>query len=245
MRNPQNDTRGTVKESVRDAGAAGDEKSPVRTCVLTRTAGTRDSLIRLALGPDGQVAPDVRARAPGRGAWIGVNRTALDAANAKGKLKAALSRAFKTGDLIVAADLGDRIETALRQSALDRLGLEARGGTLLSGADKVETACRAGRVKLLIHAEDGGLDGRKRLDAAWRVGGGDPRGLVFPATRPILSMALGRENVVHIALTDSAAATRVLHAITRWRAFIDLPAGLDGGDAAAVSSSAEEHDEGI
>jgi predicted RNA-binding protein YlxR (DUF448 family) len=251
LRNPQNDNAGTLTRSASDEGAAGDPKSPVRTCVLTRTPGTRDSLIRLALGPDGQVAPDVRARAPGRGAWIGVNRTALDAANAKGKLKGALNRAFKTGDLDVPADLGERIETALRQSALDRLGLEARGGTLLSGADKVETACRAGRVKLLIHAEDAGLDGRKRLDAAWRVGGGPStslgtgaQGLVFPATRPILSMALGRENVVHIALTDHAAATRVLHAITRWRAFIDLPAGLDGRDAVAGLGSADEHDEG-
>ena len=99
MRNPQNDTLGTLTRSARDEGAAGDPKSPVRTCVLTREPGTRDSLIRLALGPDGQVAPDVRARAPGRGAWIGVNRAALDAANAKGKLKAALARAFKTGDL--------------------------------------------------------------------------------------------------------------------------------------------------
>ena len=74
----------------------------------------------------------------------------------------------------------------MRQAALDRLGLEARGGTLISGADKVETACRAGRVKLLIHAEDAGLDGRKRLDAAWRVGGGEQRGLVFPSHAPHL-----------------------------------------------------------
>ena len=54
----------------------------------------------------------------------------------------------------------------------------------------------------------------------------------FPEGRTILSMALGRENVVHIALTDAAAARRVLHAINRWQAFIDPDAGLDGGHAA-------------
>jgi transcription antitermination factor NusA-like protein/predicted RNA-binding protein YlxR (DUF448 family) len=74
---------------------------PERTCILTRTHGTRDSLIRLALGPDGQVLPDVRAKAPGRGAWIGVDRKTLEAAQAKGKLKGALSRAFKTGELAI------------------------------------------------------------------------------------------------------------------------------------------------
>ena len=99
-------------------------------------------------------------------------------------------------------------------------------------------------MQLLIHAEDAGLDGRNKLDAAWRVGGGEQRGLVFPATRPILSMALGRENVVHIALTDSAAATRVLHAISRWRAFIEPDSGLDGGSPALGSGAAEERNEG-
>jgi predicted RNA-binding protein YlxR (DUF448 family) len=217
---------------------------PERSCILTRRTAPREELIRLALGPDGQVAPDVRARAPGRGAWIGVGRQVLDDANARGKLKGALQRAFKTGALDVPSDLGERIEFALRQQALDRLGLEARGGTLICGAEKVETAARQGKVHLLIHAADAGEDGRRRLDQAWRVGGGGQSGLVFPEGRPILSMALGRENVVHIALTDAGAARRVLHAINRWQAFIDPDAGLERGDAAGPSASDVVVDEG-
>lgn len=217
---------------------------PERTCVMTRAARPKNELIRLALGPDGQIAPDVRARAPGRGAWIGVGRKALDEANAKGKLKGALARAFKTAEVTIPADLGERIEAALRSQALDRLGLEARGGTLVTGAERVEIAARQGKVHLLIHAADAGEDGRRRLDQAWRVGGGDQAGLVFPEGRTILSMALGRENVVHIALTDAAAARRVTHAIDRWQAFIDPDAGLDGGAAAGPSAGDEFVDEG-
>jgi hypothetical protein len=220
-----------------------------RSCILTRRTAPREELIRLALGPDGQVAPDVRTKAPGRGAWIGVGRKALDEANAKGKLKGALSRAFKMASVDVPADLGERIEAALRQQVLDRLGLEARGGTLINGSERVETAARQGKVHLLIHASDAGEDGNRRLDQALRVGarvgGGDKAGLVFPENRTILSMALGRENVVHVALTDAAAARRVLHAIDRWRAFIDPDAGLDGGHTAAGPSAADEFvDEG-
>src|SRR3954451_1921102 len=92
MRNPQNDDLALADQS---------SHVPERTCVLSRRRGTRDELIRLALGPDGSVAPDVRARAPGRGAWIGVTRAQLDAANAKGRLTAALQRAFKTDDVTV------------------------------------------------------------------------------------------------------------------------------------------------
>jgi hypothetical protein len=95
-------------------------------------------------------------------------------------------------------------------------------------------------VQMLVHAADSGEDGRKSLDQAWRVGGGDSRGLVFPEGRTILSMALGRENVVHIALTDRAAASRVRHALDRWRAFTDPSAGLEGGAPASGPGSADE-----
>ena len=233
MRNPRNDPL--------------EAHVPERTCILSRRTASREELIRLALGPDGSVAPDVRARAPGRGAWIGVSRVELDEALAKGKLKGALQRAFKTNDVTVPDDIGERIAQALRQATLDRLGMEARSGNLLNGAERVETAARNGNVHLLIHAADAGEDGRKKLDQAWRVGS-DPevvansggQGLQFPEERTILSLALGRENVVHIALTDRAAAARVLHALARWRAFIDPRAGLEGGNAASGRGSAEE-----
>ncbi|MFL6773948.1 MAG: DUF448 domain-containing protein [Sphingomicrobium sp.] len=232
MRTPPNEQL----SSDRDANGAG----PERTCVLSRRKGSRDDLIRLALSPDGEVAPDVRARAPGRGAWIGVSRSELDAANAKGKLEGALQRAFKTNDVRVPADLGERTAAALRQSALDRLGMEARAGNLINGADRVETAARAGKVRLLLHAADAGEDGRRKMDQAWRVGGGADRGLIFPEPRTILSLALGRENVVHVALTDPAAASRVLHALARWRAFTGPDRGLEGGESALGTGSAEE-----
>lgn len=235
MRNPRNENL---------ALADREPHAPERTCILTRRKGSRDELIRLALGPDGSVAPDVRARAPGRGAWIGVTRAELDRANVKGKLKPALQRAFKTQAVAVPADLGERTESALRQSALSRLGMEARAGNLINGADKVENAARSGKVALLIHAADAGEDGRKKLDQAWRVGGGGPSGLpqgvIFPEDRTILSVALGRDNVVHVALTDPAAASRVQHALARWLAFTGPERGLEGGEPALGLGSAEE-----
>ena len=230
MRNPQNDAV-TLAEP--------EAHVPERTCILTRRKGTKNELIRLALGPDGSVHPDVRARAPGRGAWIGVTRADLDDANARGKLRAALQRAFKTNDVTVSADLGERVEQALRQTALDRLGMEARAGNLINGADKVENAARAGKAALLIHAGDASDDGRRRLDQAWRVGGGAQQGVIFPLDRTILSMALGRENVVHVALTDPAAASRVPHALARWRAFNGPDCGPGGGEPALGAVSAE------
>ncbi len=248
MRNPPDDR----VESSPPSRERDGRHIPERTCILSREHGSRDGLIRLALSPDGQVFPDVRAKAPGRGAWIGVDRPTLEAALAKGKLKGALSRSFKGAAVSVPDDLGARIEAALRQAALDRLGLEARSGNLISGSEKIETAARKGQVHMLIHASDASADGNSKLDQAWRVGGdpadpeGDsrPQGLVFPEDRTILSLALGRQNVVHVAIIDRAAAARVAHAIDRWRAFIGLDAGLSAAAAGARDAAAVEVNEG-
>ena len=227
----------------------GDRHTPERKCILSGEHAARDDLIRLALSPGGEVAPDVRARAPGRGAWIGVDRPTLEAAQAKGRLRGALARAFKTNDVAVPADLGERIEAALRQAALDRLGLEARSGNLVLGSEKIEVAARRGDVVLLLHAEDASPEGRRKLDQAWRVGseeeGSGRQGLVLPAPRTILSLALGRENVVHVAIVDRAAATRVTHALRRWRAFIGRDAALEAASAEAAGAPEMNLDEGI
>lgn len=209
---------------------------PERRCIITGDRGPKAGLIRLALGPEGQVAPDVRARAPGRGAWIGVDRPALEVAMAKGKLKSALMRAFKAQTITIPDDLAALTETALARTALDRLGLEARAGNLLTGSDRIEEAARAGKVRLLLHACDASEDGNRKLDQAWRVGraseGSGDAGSVLSVDRTCLSAALGRENVVHIALTDQAATDRVGRVIARWQHYIGrstdaLPCEID------------------
>jgi uncharacterized protein len=234
LRNPRNDTV-DAEDSV-DPGRDASE----RTCILTRRKGSRDQLIRLALGADGQVHPDVRAKAPGRGAWIGVARPALGTAVAKGKLKNALTRAFKTREIIVPDDLCTRIEEALSRAALERLGLEARASTLATGSERIEEAARKGALHLLLHAADASADGNRKLDQAWRVGSGlegsGRHGLTLSVPRTILSVALGRENVVHIGMIDARAAGRVAATIDRWHGFIGLePTGWPCADTAQGS----------
>lgn len=205
------------------------QHEPERRCIISGDRAPKGALIRLALSPEGEVAPDVRGRAPGRGAWIGIPRDELEAAIAKGKLRGALLRAFKTSDITVPEDLAARTEAALERATLDRLGLEARGGSLVTGSDRIEDAARKGQVEMLLHASDAGADGNRRLDQAWRVGsdteGSAQAGLVLSIDRTILSQALGRENVVHIAVTNRAAVARIVDALGRWQKFIGCDAG--------------------
>ncbi|PZU10562.1 MAG: DUF448 domain-containing protein [Sphingobium sp.] len=215
-----------------------------RKCILTGDRADPETLVRLAVGPEGQILPDIRAKAPGRGAWIGVTRPDLETALAKGKLKGALARAFKTNDLVIPDDLPAMIEDGLRRTLLDRLGLEARASMVLTGSEKIDVACRKGQVRLLLHASDAAADGNRKLDQALRVGqeaeGTDLAGITLPVDRHALSMAMGRDNVVHIAVIDSRAASRLRAAIGRLESYLGCATGTpaqaehDSADAAGV-----------
>jgi len=213
---------------------------PERKCILSGAHGVRDDLVRLAISPDGDVLPDALARAPGRGAWIGVSRAELETALAKGKLKGALARAFKGATLTIPADLPERIEVALRRAVTERLGLEMKSGRLLLGTDRIAEHARGGQVAWLAHAADASPDGSRKLDQAWRVGreeeGTGLAGTTLPLDRAALSVALGRDNVVHLALTDPAAARRLEIPLLRLLRYLGQgeSTGTDRNDGAAA-----------
>jgi predicted RNA-binding protein YlxR (DUF448 family) len=219
MRTPPNErlTSDIAEPSL--SAAAGSE----RRCILTGDTSAREVLVRLAISPDGLVLPDAGAKAPGRGAWIGVARPVLEAALADGSLKKALMRAFKGAPLTIPDDLPARVEAALARHLGDRLGLELRSGNIVMGSARIEEQARSGRIAVLLHASDSSADGRRKLDQAWRVGtdaeGTGAQGQVLPLDRTALSVALGRDNVVHLGVAghpgDMRASQRVLQAVSR------------------------------
>ena len=239
MRNPRNEPLGLPDT----AGGAGSGDGPERRCILSGLTAGRDDLVRLAISPDGDVLPDALARAPGRGAWIGASRAELEAALANGKLKAALSRAFKGASLAIPADLPALTENALRKALLDRLGLEMRAGRLILGSDRIAGEARDGGIAALYHAADASEDGSRKLDQAWRVGmaaeGSGLCGTRLPLDRAALSVALGRDNVVHLALTDQTSAERVATPLKRLLTFLGAAEAADGCGEQAAGAACE------
>ncbi|OZA94823.1 MAG: nucleic-acid-binding protein [Erythrobacter sp. 34-65-8] len=242
MRIPHNEPLGSASTDGRtQPGQRGSAPAdPERKCVLTGEHGSRQALLRLAISPDGLVLPDPLAKAPGRGAWLGVSRRELEAAmkagKGGGKLRGALARAFKGAALTVPDDLPERIEAALTRAFLDRLGLELRAGHVVMGSDRIAEQARAGMISLLLHASDASADGSRKLDQAWRVGrdaeGTGQQGVTLPLDRMALSVALGRDNVVHLALADDRAAGRVNQVLERLMHFL-------GDDPVAEAAEAD------
>jgi predicted RNA-binding protein YlxR (DUF448 family) len=54
---------------------ASKESESERTCIVTRRREPPEAMIRFVRGPDGVLAPDIRARLPGRGVWVGARPT--------------------------------------------------------------------------------------------------------------------------------------------------------------------------
>jgi hypothetical protein len=209
--------------------AMGARRAAERRCILTGQTAPRTGLIRLALAPDSSIVADVAGRLPGRGAWISADRALFDSVAARGRLRGALARALRTPQFALADDLALRTEQALLRRLLDRLGLENRAGNLVIGGDRVREAlarsAAAGRARArvwaLLHAADARPDGTDRLDGMARAVGESMAAAIthqrLPFDRGALSAALGRDNVVHVAVMDDGAAARLAADLARWQ----------------------------
>jgi predicted RNA-binding protein YlxR (DUF448 family) len=170
-------------------------------------------LIRFVAGPEGQAVPDLARKLPGRGLWVAADRASVDAA-AKRNL---FSRAAKM-KLAAPEGLSDQLESLLKQRLLAGLGLAKKAGDLISGFEKVADVVRSGRAAFLVEACDGSGDGRGKLTALARHAKLQPR-LVGVFSSDELGLALGLDNVIHLAFLAGQGAGR-------WSVDVDRLAGF-------------------
>ena len=186
------------------AGRSGSE----RTCIVNRRASSPDGLLRFVVGPDGVVVPDLKARLPGRGAWV----TATRAAVAEAARRKLFARAFRR-EVTVPADLPDLVDRLLEAQAIASLSLANKAGAVVAGFSKVEAALSSGAAAGLIHASDASDDGVRKLGQVLRrIFGDDPDTLprVMAFTSLQLDLALGRMNVIHAALLAGGPSENAL-----------------------------------
>ena len=187
-----------------------------RRCIVTGEVKEVGDLVRFVVGPDGAVVPDVAGDLPGRGLWLSAEREVVEAAARKGLFARAARRQVRVGD-----DLVDLTERCLRRRCLDLLGLARRAGVAALGAENVRALARSGRLKVLLGACDGAAAARARLG---RLAAGAPIVGLFSVAE--LSLALGREYVVHAALASSGLTDRFIAETARLARF-NAVGGLD------------------
>jgi len=177
-------------------------------------------LIRFVAGPEATVFPDLARKLPGRGLWVEATREAVETAAKKGQF----SRAAKTR-LTAPADLADLVERLLAKRCLEQLGLCRREGVLATGFEKTQMAIRSGKAAWVIEASDGASDGRRKLfHTAAGQDAKNPRPIPFCGafSAEELGLALGLENVIHVALLAGRRAERWTEEVTKLAGFRPL-----------------------
>ena len=182
---------------------------PMRRCIATGEVKDKSQMLRFVVGPGDSLVVDPKGELPGRGIWLTPTRKAIDAA-----VKKRLFARSAKGPVRVEEDLSARIEAVLARSCLSLLGLGRRSGQVLNGFEKVRGELSARRVAILIVACDAAEGSREKIR---RLAGGVPRVECFTVEE--LSLALGRENVVHAAFAHGGLARRFLAETERLKGF--------------------------
>jgi predicted RNA-binding protein YlxR (DUF448 family) len=191
-----------------------DDALRERRCIVTGEALPESQLIRYVADPEGRIVPDVAAVLPGRGIWVTASREILERAIAK-KLFGRAAKAQVTAP----ADLADRTEAQLVARMCGDLGMARRSGAIVFGFDNVARALDGKPPPaVLVEAADGAADGRRKLAGTAAARGLKPV-LVDVLTNAELSLALGRENVIHAALKPGKLAERLVFQAGRLEGF--------------------------
>lgn len=192
---------------------ATEQAAPQRTCVVTRDQKPPEELIRFVPSPDGHIVPDVARRLPGRGVWVTAERVHV----AEAVKRKAFAKSLKR-QVSVPPDLPDMVERLLVKRAMDALSLANKAGLVTTGFTRIEAAIAAGSVAALLHGQEAAADGAGKLDRRFQAACkqiGKPAPVIQELTVEQMSLALGRSNVVHAALSAGGATTNFLNEVGR------------------------------
>jgi predicted RNA-binding protein YlxR (DUF448 family)/ribosomal protein L30E len=181
----------------RSAIAAERRRRRERSCVGCRETTAPDELIRVVLGPDGQVVPDLGRRAHGRGAWVHPRPACLVQAAKRG-----LPRSFRAPVKTTPEELWTMIRVAADRRVESLVSAAWRARKLELGSDAVKDALAAGRARLVLVATDAraaaDTPGVERALAAGHVRAW--------GTKAILGRATGRAELGVAAVLDEGLA---------------------------------------
>jgi uncharacterized protein len=198
-----------------------------RTCVGCRAHSAPDELVRLVIGPEGEITFDLAGRAFGRGAWVHPSPNCLSMAARGG-----IDRAFKRSVGVNAVALGRVFKAAATRRALGLIGAARRAHKLEFGSAAVEeTVQRAGAELVIVATDARAAAAHAFLEPLVRTG----RAQAF-GTKADFAACLSRSETALLAVTDARLAREIRKAI-EWT-LLPEPNLASGRAARAISSEA-------
>lgn len=194
----------------------------VRSCVGCRKTGSPGELVRVVIGPDGGVVPDLAGGAFGRGAWLHPAAPCIERALPRG-LAHALRAEVKTSPATFFGLL--RAAAARRTKALLLSAL--RAGKAALGTTAVKEAEQARPLALIVVA----ADARAAAEApAVQAAVGSGRAVVF-GTKAELGALYGRDELGVVGIADAGLGQAIAAAVR----LTEVRGSRGGSDSLAMS----------
>jgi predicted RNA-binding protein YlxR (DUF448 family) len=169
-------------------------------------------MLRFVAGPDQKIVFDAAATLPGRGLWLSARADVITSALKRGIFARAAKQQVKTPE-----NLRDFVEAGLLRRMTELLGLARRGGNAISGFEKAREWLAAGKVGLVVQANDGSAEERARF-----TGGRDVK-VVTALSGAALGRIFGRDHAVHVVIASGKLARMI-------EVEADRLAGVAGGE---------------
>lgn len=180
-------------------------------CIVCRASGGPDEHLRFARAPDGAVGFDVKAKLPGRGAWVCAKVACVDkATDAK---HGGFARAFDAPVVFDGRALRADVAAGLLAEVTERLGLLRRQGALITGRDEVVRAVEREALMAIGVAAD--LSANSRHELAERAPGMTQ--ITLPPMEAI-GAAIGTRDVGVVGI-PKREGQRLMAAATKWAPF--------------------------
>ncbi|MFA5040673.1 MAG: DUF448 domain-containing protein [Bdellovibrionales bacterium] len=167
----------------------------LRRCLVSGEMKPRAEMIRFVIGPDNKVVPDLAENLPGSGLWVTAKAEAVEKAAKKNLFKAERPTDTLAGD----------VEGLLRRRCLTFLGLAKGAGIAVLGEKQTESALRANKIALFLHAPDAtsALDNRNSI----------PECAIF--SRDEMGAAFGYDQIVYAGLAPHGLTEKLMMEIRR------------------------------
>jgi len=168
-----------------------------RRCLVTGDVRPKDELIRFVVGPDHTIVPDLACNLPGRGLWVTADFAVIDQAARKNMFA-------RAGKAEVKADphLATQVAQLYKKRSLDLLGFAKSAGIGILGQMQVESALKAGKLALLLIADDAAASSLEKINP-----GTVP--VIRSFTRHELGGALGYEQSVYVGLVPHTLTAKI------------------------------------
>lgn len=193
-----------------------------RTCIGCRSVAPAAELVRLVVGPDGEVVVDLAGGTFGRGAWVHPRPECIDRA-----VPAGLARGLRAEVRVSAEQVRERLVLAALRRAQGLIVAARRSRNLEAGATAVHDAVMKRRAELVLVA----TDARASADLPWLeplITSGRAHAFASKAT---LGAWLGRPETALVAITDAGIARELKETIA-WTLLGRSRAATSGANSA-------------